>query len=96
VVALEFTEVTATSDALDLVSTGARLAFSIILLIHSFKVRRILEAHLQEASSELADYPHLRHSESALSGLAVFFLHIFYLQHVINKRLVPLKQIEPA
>lgn len=70
------------------------MAAGIVLLVQCFKVRRILEAHLQESLRDLSDQPHLRHSESALSGVAVFFLSIFYLQYVINKRIVPRVEVQ--
>ena len=90
--ALDVTGSTAASETADFLSSVILLAANIVLLVQGFKVRRIFEAHLQDANSELSDYPHLRHSESSLSGLAVFFLNIFYLQYVINTRLgsVPL------
>ena len=67
----------------------ADLAAYILLLVQSFKVRRIFEAHLHADLGQLSDTPHLRHSQSSLSGVAVFFLQIFYLQYVINRRLAP-------
>ena len=67
----------------------AELAAYILLLVQCFKVRRIFEAHLHADLGQLSDTPHLRHSQSSLSGVAVFFLQIFYLQYVINKRLAP-------
>ncbi len=67
----------------------AQLPAYILLLVQCFKVRRIFEAHLHADLGQLSDTPHLRHSQSSLSGVAVFFLQIFYLQYVINKRLAP-------
>ncbi len=67
----------------------ADLAAYILLLVQSFKVRRIFEAHLHADLGQLSDTPHLRHSQSSLSGVAVFFLQIFYVQYVINRRLAP-------
>ena len=62
----------------------------ILLLVQCFKVRRILEAHLDKGLADrFSDMPNLRHSQSSLSGVAVFFLQIFYLQYVINGRLAP-------
>jgi hypothetical protein len=87
--ALGATGSTEASETVDRLSSVGVLAVNIVLWVQAFKVRRIFEAHLQDANSELSDYPHLRHSESSLSGVAVFFLGIFYLQYVINTRLGP-------
>lgn len=67
----------------------AQLPAYILLLVQCFKVRRIFEAHLHAGLGQLSGTPNLRHSQSSLSGVAVFFLQIFYLQYVINTRLVP-------
>ena len=67
----------------------AELAAYILLLVQCFKVRHIFEAHLHAGLGRLSDRPNLRHSQSSLSGVAVFFFQIFYLQYVINKRLAP-------
>jgi hypothetical protein len=72
------------------------LAAGVVLLVQSFKVRRIFEAHLQETMLELSEYPHLKQSESSLSGVAVFFLNIFYLQYVINNRLAAVQRVQHA
>ena len=94
--ALDATGSTEASEAVDFLSSVVLIAANIVLLVQGFKVRRIFEAHLQEAHSELSDYPHLRHSESSLSGVAVFFLSIFYLQYVINTRLGPVPAVQYA
>lgn len=94
--ALDATGITEASETADFLSSVVLMAANIVLLVQGFKVRRIFEAHLQDAHSELSDYPHLRHSESSLSGVAVFFLSIFYLQYVINTRLGPVPPVQYA
>jgi hypothetical protein len=76
------------------VSGLVQISVGILLLVQCFKVRRLLEDHLQESLGELSDQPHLRHSQSALSGVAVFFLGIFYLQYVINTRIVSRVEVQ--
>jgi hypothetical protein len=85
---------TAPSAIADIVWSLGQIAAAIVLWVQSFKARRILEAHLQESLRELSDQPDLRHSESALSGVAVFFLTIFYLQYVINKRIASRVEVQ--
>ena len=59
----------------------------IVIVWQSFKVRHILEDHFQDSQPELSEVlPSVQRAESALSGVGVFFLTIFYLQYVINKR----------
>jgi hypothetical protein len=65
---LDIISTTTASESADVGSRIVQFAAGILLLIQCFKVRRILEAHLQETLSELSDHPHLRHSQSALSG----------------------------
>jgi uncharacterized membrane protein len=84
----------AESAIAEVVSRLIQITVGILLLIQCFKVRRIVEAHLQESLQELSDQPHLKHAESALSGVAVFFLTIFYLQYVINNRIVSRAEIQ--
>ena len=73
-----------------LVDTGLQFVGGILILIQSFNVRHILEDHLVTTKSELSDslFGTHHHAETSLSGIAVFFLTIFYLQYVINKRIV--------
>lgn len=56
----------------------ADICCGLLLWVQCFKVRRIFEAHLFLPGD---------HRTRVLSGVAVFFLQIFYLQYVINKRL---------
>ncbi|MEJ2009299.1 MAG: DUF4129 domain-containing protein [Acidobacteriota bacterium] len=60
-------------------------AFSgVLLLIESFKVRGILEAHAEGSVGGLFAGSINLAQESSLSGVATFFFGIFYLQHKIN------------
>lgn len=68
-----------TSQFLDLVASLLLGSAIIIIEVQSFKLRRIFEVHLRS----------VRHPQAVLSGAAVFFFHIFYLQYVINRRLAP-------
>jgi hypothetical protein len=56
----------------------------ILLVIQSFKVKRILEDHAAESSRGLFGGSISLAQESSLSGVATFFFGIFYLQHKIN------------
>lgn len=64
-----------TSQSLDLVASLLLGSAIITIEVQSFKLRRIFEAHLRS----------VRHPQAVLSGVAVFFFHIFYLQYVINR-----------
>ncbi len=79
----------ATTEMYEGAADLAQLPAYILLLVQCFKVRRIFEAHLHAGLGQLSGTPNLRHSQASLSGVAVFFLQIFYLQYVINKRLAP-------
>ena len=64
---------------------------AIILSLQGFRVRHIVDDHLKEAQAPMAGAPMLeaeRHAEKSLSNLGTFFFNIFYLQYVINKRVV--------
>ncbi len=56
----------------------------IVLLVQSFKVRRILLDHFRAQSSGLFSSTMSLEREVSFSGVATFFLHIYYLQYKIN------------
>ena len=69
-------------SGLDLTMSIGRLAVGILVLVQSFRVKRILEDHLagpgETVAHEIGQQPVM------LSGLLTFFLSIFYLQYAIN------------
>jgi membrane-anchored glycerophosphoryl diester phosphodiesterase (GDPDase) len=64
--------------------SAASLLTGILLLVQTFKVKRILEDHAAESSQGLFGGSISLAQESSLSGVATFFFGIFYLQHKIN------------
>lgn len=64
-----------TAGGLDAFRSMLNLGVAIALLVQSFKVRRILHEHFNV---------HLQRGIS-FSWAAIFFFHIFYLQHKINR-----------
>jgi len=67
---------------LDLTMSLARLAVGILVLVQSFRVKRILEDHLAGPGDTVAR--EIGQQPMMLSGLLTFFLSIFYLQYAIN------------
>jgi hypothetical protein len=67
---------------LDLTMSLARLAVGILVLVQSFRVKRILEDHLAGPGDTVAR--EIGQQPVMLSGLLTFFLSIFYLQYAIN------------
>ena len=65
----------AVSKGLEGFAQFLNLVAAIALLIQCFKVRRILSEHMQARTGRPV----------SLSGLATFFLQIFYLQYKINR-----------
>ena len=84
-----YTAAPTTAEMYDRIAEFATWASTILVLVQSFKVRRIFEAHLKQGPQQSSDVPSLEHSQSSLSRVAVFFLTIFYLQYVINRRIAP-------
>ena len=67
---------------LDLTMSIGRLAVGILVLVQSFRVKRILEDHLAGPGDTVAYQ--IGQQPVMLSGLLTFFLSIFYLQYAIN------------
>jgi hypothetical protein len=65
-----------------IVLTLAKLAAGILLIVQNFRIKTILEDHL--APSEGASGPAMFNERVSLSGIATFFLSIYYLQYIIN------------
>ena len=65
----------------------ARLALAIIMLVQVFTIKSIIEDHVYTPGDP--GMPALFADRVQLSGLATFFLSIFYLQYAINKYIVP-------
>ena len=65
------------------------LGVAIVLLTLSFRIKGILETYLSRPANN--DDPPLGISRirSELSGVLTFFLSIFYLQYIVNKRVLP-------
>ena len=63
----------------------AQWALMFVLLWQSFRTKDILEHHLNRTQD---DGPSFYVTQAKLSGVLTFFLHIFYLQHVINRDVV--------
>jgi hypothetical protein len=61
-----------------------QLGVAIVLIIHNFRIKDILEDHLATTDT---DMPALTHASVALSGVLTFILGPFYLQHAINTNL---------
>ncbi len=69
-------------SGLDVTMSIARLAVGVLVLVQSFRVKRILEDHLAGPGDTVAH--EIGHQPVMLSGLLTFFLSIFYLQYAIN------------
>lgn len=68
----------------------------VLLVIQSFKVKRILEAHATESSEGIFANSISLAQESTLSGVTTFFFGIFYLQHKINEMIEAWPEGEPG
>jgi len=64
-----------------------RIALGLIMILQAFRVREILEDHLEGSGPDDGLMRNLARESSRLSGLATFFLSVFYLQWVINQRI---------
>jgi hypothetical protein len=62
-------------------------ALAVLMLVQTFFVKEILEDHLASAFDG-APFQGVASQAASLSWLLVFFLHIFYLQHVINTQIL--------
>lgn len=66
-----------------------RIAAALLVLWQAFVVKDILEDHLTPATDGAT--PSMFVERVQLSGIAVFFLSIFYLQYTINRHLAGLQ-----
>jgi hypothetical protein len=64
----------------------ARYALALVLVVQCFFVKDILEDHLAGPGDEVMRSVLAR--DATLSGLLTFFFTIYYLQHVINVRII--------
>jgi len=67
----------------------ARLAIGLLILIQCFRIKDILEDHL--AGPEGSQGAMMLSTQIQLSGLMTFLFTIFYLQHVMNRDVIPMQ-----
>jgi hypothetical protein len=67
----------------------ARLGIGLLVLIQCFRTKDILEDHL--AGPEGSQAGMMLSTQIQLSGLMTFLFTIFYLQHVINRDVIPMQ-----
>lgn len=72
----------------------ARLAIGLLVLIQCFRIKDILEDHL--AGPEGSQAGMMLSTQIQLSGLMTFLFTIFYLQHVINRDVIPMQRAATA
>lgn len=86
------------SQSVNLVTKLLQLTAGITLIVQCFKVSRILESHLSHLRRIQDPQSPLRsiQAQTPLSVMAVFFFGIFYLQYVVNRRLVPQQGLAAA
>jgi hypothetical protein len=66
-----------------------QLVLGVLMFMHQFYVKRIIEDHLARTSENGA--LNTLDTSASLSSVLTFFLGIFYLQHVINTRIIDAK-----
>ena len=72
--------------SVDFLLSVAQLAVAILIVVQCFFIKTILEDHLVAPGSDRIG--HFSDNSAELSGLMTVFFSIYYLQHVINTRVV--------
>jgi uncharacterized protein DUF4234 len=76
-----------TNPSVDLLFQLGNLAIGIVIVVQCFFIKDILEDHLAGPGDTLVSS--LSAQSEGLSRLMTFFFSIYYLQHMINTRVVP-------